>query len=297
MSVSRSVLAGALCVFSLNALAQKVDGTLTVNGKTVKLTHAYATTKPNLFDKKKKVVAVIFTDRELPGDPWKDDFALMEAMSKLHFSGVTAEITDDKQVIGSEIYSPNLKRMDTFSSVGSQKADLTTYSMSHIAGKLYLPEPGDFFDNAYQYSVTFDVPFGGAAGLNRGSGTITTYDVTAKQHVPAGKPLGPDGGEPKKAFDTYYKALMSGNMGQLRSSVDADHAKAMDDPEFKKMLPAIQSMEPKSIKYVNGTIDGGTATLNLSAKSGSETATGTVTMIQEGGKWKLANESWKSKSE
>ena len=97
-----------------------------------------------------------------------------------------------------------------------------------------------------------------------------------------------DGGEPRKAYDHYRSVLASGDLAKLRGVVSSDRAQALDDPDFKKMLPLIQEMEPKSVKYVNGTVDGDKATLNVTAKNGKESSTGTVTMVKQGGKWRLS---------
>jgi hypothetical protein len=276
----RLFVAAALLVSSLPLLG---DGTLTVNGTTVKLNHAYATTKKNPFDKKKTDIVVLIADRELPANVLKDDFSVMEVRDKTKFNGVSAEIDPDKKVISAMVYSSSLKKMDQFSGSGSQEVALTTMTPSRVAGKLWMPKPGDFFENTYNYSVEFDVPIATAASL--------------ADAPPAGKPLPAGGGDARKAYDDYRKVIFAGDLVALRKMVAADRAKSMDDPDFKKMFPMIQMMEPKNMKYVNGTIDGNTATLNVTAKDGKEQSTGTVTMVLEAGKWKVANEQWKSKSE
>lgn len=283
MSLSRSLSAGLLIFFSISAAA---DGTLTVNGKTVKLTHSYATTRKNSFDKSKTDILVLFTDVELPADVLKDDFGVMEASMKTPFNGVSAEIDPDKKVISGQVFSQNLKKVgDQFSSVGSQKVDLTAMSPTRVAGKLYLPTPGEFFENTYQYTVTFDLPVVSAAAMKKA------------EPAPKGNPLPADGGEPRKAYDAYRKTLAAGDLKALRLAVSDDRAKSMDDPDFKKMFPVIQAMEPKNVKYLNGTVDGDKATLNVSAKDGTEQSTGTISMVKSGGKWKVEQESWQSKSD
>jgi len=284
MSLSRSLSATVLVFFSLAALG---DGTLTMNGKTVKLNHAYATTRKNSFDKKKTDVLVLFTDRELPADVLKDDFGIMEASSKTPFNGVSAQFDSDKQVTSGQVFSQNMnkKGMDQFSSVGTQKVELTTMTPSRVAGKLFMPKEDDFFENKYQYSINFDVPI------------VTAAAMKANEPAPKGKPLPADGGDPRKAYDDYRKAFASGDLAKLRNAIVPEHAAQMDDPDFKKMFPLMQQLQPKNVKYLNGTIDGDTATLNLSSKDKTETSTGTVTMVKQGGKWKVDKESWKSTSE
>jgi len=282
MSLSRCLLGIGLLSLSFAALG---DGTLTVNGKTVKLDHAYATTRPDPFDKKKTVTLVLFADRELPANVLKDDFAVMDAHSSTKFNGVSAEIDADKQVISGQVYSSALKDMDNFSSTGRQKAELTARTASRIAGRLYLPEPDDFFKNTYVYDIHFDVPI------------VTAAQMAANMPKPKGTALPERGGDPWYGYQAYRKAVQSGDMKALKTMVTAEQAKQIDDPDFKKFFPLMQQMQPKNVKFLNGTVDGDNATLNVSAKDGKESSTGTIEMIRDGGKWKVKHESWQSKSE
>jgi hypothetical protein len=110
-------------------------------------------------------------------------------------------------------------------------------------------------------------------------------------------PLPADGGAPGKAYMEYCKAITAGNMDALRKLVSADRAKQMDDPEFKKMFPMIQSMQAKEIKITGGTMSGNTATLNATGKDsmGGGVSTGTIDMVMEDNQWKVKQDSWKSK--
>ena len=117
-------------------------------------------------------------------------------------------------------------------------------------------------------------------------------DATAKP-----TPLPADGGAPGKAYMEYCKAITAGNMDALRKLVSADRAKQMDDPEFKKMFPMIQSMQAKDIKITGGTMTGNAATLNVTGKDsmGGGVSTGTIDMVMEDNQWKVKQDSWKSK--
>src|SRR5213075_2082351 len=111
-------------------------------------------------------------------------------------------------------------KMDQFSSSGTQEVKLTVLTPTRIAGKLYLPKPGDFFENTYQYSIDFDVPI------------VSAKAMAAKVPPPPGKALPADGGEPRKAYDDYRKILAGGDMAKLRGVVSSDRAKSLDDPDF-----------------------------------------------------------------
>src|SRR5207237_7754442 len=112
---------------------------------------------------------------------------------------------------------------------------------------------------------------------------------------PKGKPLPAGGGEPAKAYFAFDKAVRAGDMAAVRRGVSAEQEKEMSSEDFKKMFPLMQALRAKNVKITSGTIDGDTATLLATGKDESGTATGTITMVRQGGAWKLQKEEWKSK--
>jgi hypothetical protein len=282
----RSSLALALLALSFPALAaDKVDGSLTANGKTFALKHAYAQTRRDPFDKKKSVLQVIVTDQELSLAAASDEMEFMQAQDKQHLSGFTATINDDKQIISATVFSPAFKKMKQFSGVGMQKAELTAMTPTHIAGTISMAKPDDFFDEKYQYHATFD--------LNVGKPNGPPPPPTLK-----GTPLPAGGGDPGKAYAAYLKLLAAGDMKGVLAGVSAARSKqASADPDFKKLFPLLQAMQPKGIKITAGAIDGNNATLIATGKDGDNVSNGTITLVKEGGAWKVEKEDWKSRSE
>ena len=262
---------------SVPAIAASAKGTMTVNGKTMKLNYGYATTKKNPFDKKKTDVVVLVTDKEIPAGAQFDEFAVMSLVDQ-GITGFTVEIDPDKSVNSGLLFSPAFKKMHSFSSVGKQKVELTAMTKDHIAGTISMPAD-DFFDEKYQFSATVDLPVEAKPGEKK---------VELK-----GTPLPADGGEPLKAWQAYRQAIQKGDIAAIRKSVTKEMAKQTEDPDFKKMLGMIQEMQPKKVKFKSGSVDGNTATLlvdNLDEKNSA----GTITMTKEDGAWKLQKESWKT---
>lgn len=257
--------------------ADKGDGKLTANGKTAKLTHVYAIPKANPFDKAKTDVVVIAIDKELTPEVLFDEFEMMRVTDGAN--GFSVQIDGEGSVISGQIFSPNFENMKSFSSVGSQKVELTSRTADRVAGKVWLPA-SEFFDNKYEFSATFDVPI-------------------LKKPTPAarkGNPLPAGGGEPAKAYQAYRKAMKSADMKSLRKMIIPEMAAQMDDPEFKEMFPMIQAMQPKSITILGGVVDGDNATLDVK-NNDEKNSNGTVTLVKMDGAWKLKKESWKSTSE
>jgi hypothetical protein len=286
MCVSRPFLALlvglAVTIAATAGDAPKVTGSITANGKTSSLKYAYAMPKEDPFDEKKTATFVLVTDQEVPRAALADEFEFMSWRDKANLKGFAVLINDEKRVVSGNVYEPALKH-NGFSGVGMQEVELTAITPQRIAGKVFLPSPGEFFGDTYQYTATFDLP------------VVAVKPAAAEP--PKGTPLPAGGGEPAKAYWSFTKAVAAGDMAGIRKGAAAEQAKQMDDPEFKQMLPMIQAMQPKNVKITGGAVDGNTATLLATAKDGKETSTGTITMVREGGAWKVVKESWKTKSE
>ena len=284
MCVSRSFLAlmvaGAVTIAAVAGDAPKISGSITANGKTTALKYAYAMPKEDPFDKKKSATFLLVTDQAVPAAALADEFEFMSWRDKANLHGFAVLINDEKRVVSGNLYDPALKH-NGFSSVGSQEVELTAMTAQHIAGTVSIPK-SEFFGDNYQYSATFDLPVAA---------------VKAPVETLKGTPLPAGGGEPAKAYAAFSKAVAAGDLAAIRRGASAERAKQMDDPEFKQMLPMIQAMQQKNVKITGGAVDGDTATLQATAKDGKETSTGTISMVREGGAWKVQKESWKTKSQ
>lgn len=286
MCVSRPFLALlvglAVTIAATAGDAPKVTGSITANGKTTALKYAVAMPKPDPFDKKKSATFVLVTDQAVPAAALADEFEFMRWYEKAQLKGFAVLINADKRVVSGNVYDPGLKH-NGFSGVGMQEVELTAMTPSRIAGKIFIPKPDDFFGDSYEYTATFDLP------------VVAVKPPVAE--APKGTPLPAGGGEPAKAYAVYAKALSRGDVAGVKRGVAAERASQMESKEFKEMFSLIQAMQPKNVKITGGAVDGDTATLLATAKDGKETSTGTITMVREGGAWKVQQESWKSKSE
>ena len=283
MCIARSFLALLVSLaVAVAALADtgKVNGSITANGKTTALKYAVAVPKEDPFDKKKKATWVLVTDQEVPVAAVADEFEFMRWYDNANLHGFAVLINDEKRVVSGNIYDPGLKH-NGFSSVGSQEVALTAMTPAHIAGKVSIPA-GEFFGDKYQYSATFDLP-------------VAVVKPPAAAPL-KGTPLPAGGGEPAKAYLAFDKAVGKGDMTAVKNGVAADQRKSFDDPDFKKMFPLMQALRAKNVKITGGTIDGSTATLLATGKDDSGTTNGKITMVLEGGAWKVQNEEWKSGS-
>lgn len=193
----RSVIASAalfVISFSLAALAQQAgtaSGTLTVNGKVTKLSHAYAQVSKNNPGDTEEFIHIILSDVPIPPLRMSDDaLRRMAKEGKLH--AVEASLTKD-DTISVAVLDPSIS--DGYVPAGSSaKFESKVFDGKTVAGRLFTEEEGSFFDTHYQFDVTFRAPVApyplslgdadkaaiAAQKPGTASGEFTVNDQTAK---------------------------------------------------------------------------------------------------------------------
>lgn len=129
-----------------------------------------------------------------------------------------------------------------FSTGGYGELALTMQDPQRIAGKLMLAEPEEFFEETYQFDLSFDA-------------AITPPPGTA---LPAG------GGEPGKAYQTYLSALAKGDFDALRMLAGESGAYRFpqDDPtSAKETLKSLRDEQPVAAEISRGRLHGDQAVL------------------------------------
>lgn len=256
------------------------SGSITVNGKKTELKYAVAVSIPSSFDKKKPQTKLLISDVPVTPAALADTFAMMKIKD---LSGIEVGIEEDGQITSGMIYSPALTKMGgSFSAVGTHQLDRKETDAGEIAGKLYMKEPGDFFDYVYEYSVTFSSP------ITDGKAAVAAAEKTPGKALPA------DGGAPGAAYRNFLAAMRAGDAKKVKTLVAKERAKEMETPEFAEMFGMIREMMPEGIKVTGGTIDGSKAWLVLTAKQpdGGSKTSGKCDMVLEHGAWRVEKESW-----
>ncbi len=161
------VLAIALSSSAISAAEQgKVTGQMVINGKTIKLTHVYASARPSRWDKKKVEIRVIVSDVPL-GDEELASGSKREALAnagKLH--AMELILADDpmghpgKRAMSHDIYDSafttaqqpmRLSGLDTF--------ETKTDDGKVIAGCHFLESPHKFSDIGNNVTFQDDMTF------------------------------------------------------------------------------------------------------------------------------------------
>ncbi len=251
------------------------SGTFYNEGKPIALKGAYAYRMADPFDKSKQITRVVFADKAIDAAALKDasdrDSAIDEQLRGATHVDLNLEADGSVQNV-------NLS-MDGYS--GSQSGS-GWYTLSlkrnddkRVEGHFQSNDEADKKSGRY-YDLTFALDLPGAPDLGSA--------------LPAG------GGDAGKAYLTYLAVLKKGDidaLAKLMTKARADELLAhRNDKDFKMMFGFIQGQALREPRYVKGNSKGDTATLEYSGKDGDKNdVTSDISMVREGGAWKLAKES------
>ncbi len=121
--------------------------------------------------------------------------------------------------------------------------------------------------------------------------SVCAFAVLAAPAAKGPKRLPPGGGEPGAAYLGYFAAIEKGDVAALKRMRLPDIEGWADD-EIAEWAKRMKTVVPTSVKVVDGTVDGDTATLHVTAVETGEPEWGTVTMKKADGVWRKADASW-----
>ena len=258
------------------AFADSAKGTFTLDDTTYTISSVQAKTDENPFDKSKKDVLVLLTDKPVQESDF-DALTLDTRAEAGEIHGILVRLEDARQATGLTVLG-TVQRSGNFVC----SFDSTTFEPARVAGRVYLKEPDQSFGRKYTFDVEFDTEVKDVA------------DTTPEEN--SGTPLPPDGGEPGKAYREYEKAIVAGNAAAIKKYLVPEQAKKLDDPQAANMLGLMKMMRAQEVKIVNGFLLGERAILTLEGKDpiSSNKTQGTARMRNINGKWVLERESWSS---
>ena len=149
------VLLLAFCGVASAADTNKVEGSYVVDNKATQLKYAYSI-KEKLAGKSYKTL--LFSAAPVSADDLKaeDPFQLFsDEAGKGQVQALEVLFSDDKTIKSVRIYD---KAFDgAFQTGGDEKFEATRFDAGGIGGKITMDRSHKFFDQTYQYNLTFSV--------------------------------------------------------------------------------------------------------------------------------------------
>ena len=131
------------------------SGTITVNGKTTALKHAYARAVPGFFDKTKKDVEVILTDVPLDAKALEDQFERIHLADAGTLHAFEIRLNAEGKPISTSFRDNGFKKA---SPSGLSSADVFTkkvFDGKTVEGSYRSAKESEFFGETYSFDVSF----------------------------------------------------------------------------------------------------------------------------------------------
>lgn len=268
---------GLLAAPAARAADGTAEGTITVNGRTTKLTHAYARAVKGFFDKTKEDVEVILSDVPLEGKALEDQFERihMAEAGKLHAFEIT--IDAEGRAISTAFRDNGFKGA---SPSGLSSADVFTkkvFDGKTVEASYKSAKPHEFFGDVYAFDVAFKADVAHAPRVV----PPTAAETAAAQKSPQAA-----------VYAEYLRAVQKEDLEALRKLFTKEQARHLDDPDAKKMVGMVKMMSATDVRVLKVAEKGDTADLTVTGKQDGNAVDGVVHMAKEGGAWKVVQEEW-----
>lgn len=274
----RTLLAAATLIpGALLAAQNNASGTLTLQGQTVTIRHAYAVQIPDWFEKTKFGTRLVLSDSPIQASAIPDYMELVSLARAGRIHAIQFEIGAGGSSFSMSVLSTKIPGSLSVSKNFDVRS-LKVFNPVRIEGSLSAPA-STLGGMQYQY----DVQFAADIAPHTVPKPPTAADASAAARAASAQ-----------AYLAFTAALRAGNKAKLLELASPQVRRMIDQPDFAEKLSFIQAMMPGDIRVLKAEENGEEAKLTVSGTEDGKTKSGTVTMQRVDGKWLMVKESWKS---
>lgn len=281
-----------------NLASGKASGRLVIDGKVTKLNNVYARASYDLFDEKKNMVELKFTETPVSREVADGGNRLFDMKKAGNSYVVEIELSqnqDPGQPNDAKVW-PLIKLSSALDPIAANfinhlETELVRFDDQSIEGRIYTLKPEESRDRTYELDLSFNAAIKGGANA----------PVTAK----SGKLLPVDGGDPGGAFLKYMKAFQQAKTfeelrqaeKESRGSSETQDRRIEDDPRLdtpekkKEAMQKLFELEKAfaaidDLKVTGGFAGSDRATLAFTGTQRGYEVQGRVNMQLDNGQWK-----------
>jgi DNA-binding beta-propeller fold protein YncE len=96
----------------------------------------------------------------------------------------------------------------------------------------------------------------------------------------------------RRTYEAYRTAVENRDLAALRTMVVSEKAGELDGPQAQAVLEVLTAMMPASPVVQSVEVEDAKATITLESSVAGQTMEGAVTLVREGGDWKVDEEGW-----
>jgi hypothetical protein len=203
-------------------------GTLSLNGVAVVMSHVYASTQPDFFDKSVEDTRLLFSNVPLSDKARDDVFALIHLGRDGTARILEIDLDNHGQAISGSIFA---KEFDGQVSVtGMHRFQCERLTRTAIAGRIYMERPDTFMGVAFQYDLHFSAP-------------IPRPMTPAERAASLASP-------PAKAAEAYIAAVQRRDLAAVEGSMTADARASLQGLDRAELLAGLRDDMPADATVV-----------------------------------------------
>lgn len=256
------------------------SGTVSIDGKTIELKHAYAMNQPTSFDEKKTDTAILLTDKPVPDSQLAAARSLERVGRDEIHNSVLLEIDENGRATREVIHHEALGGTTLqISGMTQSTLQIASRTGERIDATARTDGPQDFLKHKYEIRVHF------AAAIRAARRDPAPPDEKTGRRLPE------DGGEPGKAYFAFQELVRRRDIDAIKKLKPAGMPDIPDE-ELKAGLEIMAAMMPEEITIDEGFVDGDAAVLYVSATQDGHKQYGTARLTRQNGVWLPNGEKW-----
>jgi hypothetical protein len=261
------ILALTLLIWSSAAAGQtgSASGTLTLNGASTTLAHAYANGQPGFFDKKKEGVRILLSDVPLTDQAREDPFELIRMAREDRAHVVEVVLNAAGSPISGAIFA---KAFDGMASLaGVHRFERDRFDRTGVAGRLFMSATDTFMNVVFVYDARF-------------SAAIPRPPTAAETAAALASP-------PARAAAAYLAAVRAGKLSAFIATLTDAAASDYRSPDGPARFAQLRAEMPADTRVTSvATKPDGTIVTVEGHRHGIVIAY-ELKMVLDGGRWKV----------
>jgi len=262
--------------------AGKASGSVSIDGKAMKLAHAYAWSEPNPFDSQKTDVVVLMTEKPVAAENFAGVEGMMAVARRIGSFALFAIDAEGK--LRNEMVDHPVLAGAPIQMSGVTRSSFTKKHLSadQVAGTFQTEGTQEVLGHKYQVKLQVE------AAVTPAPRPEPLPDAKTGKALPAG------GGEPGKVYLALHRAIATKDAASVLNLMRKTGRTAKDEADLKQGLEFMAELQPASPKIIRGFVSaaGDRAVVYVEGVQENEKQYGTIELVREDGVWRVGKQKW-----
>ncbi|MFB3855467.1 MAG: hypothetical protein ACE148_16835 [Vicinamibacterales bacterium] len=258
--------------------AGKASGTVTIDGRSMKVSHAYAWAEQDASNPAKSSVLILVTQREAPPEIFAGAKGMIEACVRIR-GFILFELNQRGALVSEIVDHPSLDMRMQNAGLTPSSFAATAFSMERVEGTFRTKRALEVQGHEYNVDVEVATP---------------VTPAPKPSPPPPAEPLPSGGGEPGKAYLALHAAVARRDLAAILTLIPKAGRTSAELSSIAANLDASAQFQPTDPKVIGGFVTGEKAVLDVEGTEDGQKRYGRIEMVREGGAWRFVKQQWRN---